>query len=151
MRFDLIDLLRRAGNTVEEEVPLRNPETGKDWRIDVVVNASRSGIMDSGWHFAIEIDGYGLSHVGRKGWHRDRDKGNAITIAGYRLLRFTWEQIGNGDALEILARCGVNVEDRSSGSGRGPREPAPSPSPGLGSEPGGERRDRNRNQRPIPG
>jgi hypothetical protein len=98
--WQFVDVLRRAGNEVQEEVKF-HPE--RKWRIDLVVyKPGDNGI-------ALEIEGRGR-HQSFYGYSADMEKYNEVTIAGYRLLRVTRDMITNGDALEILARAGVNVE-----------------------------------------
>ena len=108
-----LDVLRRAGNVVEEEVKF-HPE--RKWRLDVtlpkaeVVWTSENVSFGHSSPIAIEIDGVGFSHGSRAGIRRDREKGREAVIAGYRLLRVTREEIGNGEALELLSRAGVRVQ-----------------------------------------
>ena len=95
-RWQLIDVLRRAGNTVDEEVQF-HPE--RKWRIDLVVNGT----------FAVEIEGRGR-HQSFYGYSQDIEKYNQVTIAGLRLLRVTRDMVANGEALEVLSQAGVKVE-----------------------------------------
>jgi very-short-patch-repair endonuclease len=51
--------------------------------------------VDAGWptrRLAVELDGWGR-HKDRVAFQRDRAKGNAITQAGWRLLRYTHDDI----------------------------------------------------------
>ena len=117
--WTFVDVLRRAGNIVEEEVPLFNPKLETNWRIDLTLPKAevlwQSGNVTFGHNspIALEIDGIGFSHGSRAGIIRDREKGREAVIAGYRLLRVTREEIGNGDALELLARAGVQTEPKA--------------------------------------
>lgn len=107
-----VDLLRRAGNQVEEEVKFH---PGRKWRIDLVVKGISSGTgpcrVAENVDIALEIEGRGR-HQSFYGYSADIEKYNEVTIAGYRLLRITRDMIANGDALELLARAGVNVQPR---------------------------------------
>jgi hypothetical protein len=99
-RWQLCDVLRRAGNRVDEEVKLLN----SSYVIDVTVLTPDSRC------FAVEIQGMGFSHLSRKGWLRDILKSQAVAAAGWTYIPVTWTQVADGEALEALARCGVNVE-----------------------------------------
>lgn len=99
-RWQFIDVLRRAGNVVEEEVKF-HPE--RKWRIDLVIKPTLE------YPIALEIEGRGR-HQSFYGYAQDMEKYNQVTIAGYRLLRVTRDMIANGDALELLSQAGVNVE-----------------------------------------
>lgn len=112
-KWQLMDVLRRAGNAVEEEVTL----TGTRYIVDVVVTAPSSRT------FAVEIQGIGLSHLSRAGWLRDILKAQAIAAAGWWYVPVTWQQVHDGDALEALARCGVQVEADNQGQGEKPGGP----------------------------
>lgn len=107
-----IDVLRRAGNVVEEEVQF-HPE--RKWRIDLVIDCPSTSRMKVPT-IALEIEGRGR-HVSFSGYKADLEKYNEVTIFGYRLLRVTRDMIGNGDALELLSRAGLNVEARPHGEG----------------------------------
>ena len=108
-----IGVLERAGNVVEREVPLRNPSTGREWRFDIfIVNCKLpDGYIDY-VPIALEIDGIGFSHGSMKGIERDRAKRREAVIAGWRPIAVSWKEVGDGTALEILSRCGVNVESK---------------------------------------
>jgi hypothetical protein len=93
--WTLLDVLRRSGNHVESEVPV-TPE--RRWRVDHVLNNK----------IALEIEGYGR-HQSWVGWHADLEKYNSVAARGWLLVRVTREMVGNGDALESLAGCGVRV------------------------------------------
>ncbi len=70
------------------------------FRVDYVINDE----------IALEIQGFGFGHVGRSGWLRDIRKTHAIAARGWLLVKVTRDDIGSGDALEALAKCGVAVE-----------------------------------------
>jgi very-short-patch-repair endonuclease len=42
----------------------------------------------------VEADGYAF-HADRRAYREDRRRGNALQSAGYRVLRFTWEDVVN--------------------------------------------------------
>jgi very-short-patch-repair endonuclease len=58
----------------------------------------------------VEADGYAF-HADRRSYREDRRRGNVLQAAGYRLLRFTWEDVVHApDAVvatvrRALARC----------------------------------------------
>jgi len=103
--WQLVDVLRRAGNDVTPEVELPKPDgEGRPWRIDYVIRYGGPSPI------AVEIQGWGFGHVGRTGWLRDIVKCQAIAAAGYRYVPMTREHVANGEGLDALARCGVCVE-----------------------------------------
>jgi len=97
-----VSVLRAAGNEVMAEYRF---DQVRRWRFDLLINGE--GI--SAHPIAIEIEGLNGRHQSMKGFLADMEKYNAATIAGYRLLRFTTRQIGDGTALDVLARAGVRV------------------------------------------
>lgn len=69
------------------------------WRIDFAWPAHR---------LAVEIEGgiyRGGAHTSVTGLKRDIEKGNALTMAGYRLLRFHGDQIKSGEAVTLIAQA----------------------------------------------
>ena len=54
-----------------------------DWEIDIAFPAAR---------LAVEVDSWAW-HTDPVRFARDREKGNAIVAAGWRLLRFTWRDV----------------------------------------------------------
>jgi very-short-patch-repair endonuclease len=40
----------------------------------------------------VELDGWG-AHATRRAFQQDRERGNALELAGWRLLRFTWADV----------------------------------------------------------
>jgi hypothetical protein len=101
--WQMIDLLRRAGNTVVAEVGI---VADRKWRVDYLVrgmNVLGAGVI------ALEIEGYGRHHSWA-GWQSDLEKYNAIAACGWLLIRVTRDMISSGDALEVLSRAGVRVE-----------------------------------------
>jgi len=101
--WQLVDVLRRAGNHVEPEQPVCKE---RKWRVDYLILTGRRGNSP----IAMEIQGFGFGHVGRTGWLRDIEKAQAIAARGWRYVPLTREDVANGDGLEALARCGVRVE-----------------------------------------
>jgi hypothetical protein len=70
----------------------------RKWRFDVAFPSRKIGV---------EVQG-GLWKYGRHnrpgGYEGDMAKHNAAAELGYRIFYFTWQQIGNGDAVRLLAR-----------------------------------------------
>jgi very-short-patch-repair endonuclease len=51
--------------------------------------------VDACWpkhRLVVELDGWG-AHQTRQAFQRDRERGNALDAAGWRLLRFTWTDV----------------------------------------------------------
>ncbi len=51
--------------------------------------------VDFGWpraRLVVEVDGFAF-HSDRAAYRRDRERGNALQLLGWRVLRFTWEQV----------------------------------------------------------
>lgn len=83
----LVKLLREAG--------IHGWELGHPlgpYRIDLAFPAAK---------LAVEVDGWAW-HVDAERFRTDRRKGNAITRAGWDLLRFTWHDL-DGRAVEVVA------------------------------------------------
>jgi hypothetical protein len=99
-RWQLVDVLRRAGNRVDEETKV----PGSEYVVDVTVLTPDSRC------FAVELQGIGFSHLSRKGFLRDIDKAQAVAAARWIWFPVTWAQVHSGDALEAMHRCGVKVE-----------------------------------------
>lgn len=79
----------------------------RKWRIDVAVTGDSWGEFRS--PLAIEIDG-GVwlpksRHTTGKGFTADLEKMNALTELGWRVLRFTPQQVRDGSAIEVIRRC----------------------------------------------
>ena len=104
--WQMIDVLRRAGNLVEPEYKFINRHTGHFFRLDYLLNGERQ----FGLPVALEIQGFGFGHVGRTGWLRDIVKAQQIAEHGWRFVPVTRDQVADGEALEALARAGVRVE-----------------------------------------
>ncbi|MFP5021671.1 DUF559 domain-containing protein [Pseudonocardia phyllosphaerae] len=74
----LLGLLRQAGvDGWVRALPF------EEWAVDVAFPAER---------VAVEIDGWAW-HVDVERFRNDRRKGNALVAAGWRLLRFTWDDL----------------------------------------------------------
>jgi len=95
--WQLVDVLRRAGNKLEPEANV-TPE--RKWRVDYLINGE----------IALEVQGIGFGHHSFGAIMKTYEKNNAIAAQGWRLVQVTRAQVANGEALEALARCGVRVE-----------------------------------------
>jgi very-short-patch-repair endonuclease len=81
---------------LEREVTFAKP---RRWRFDFVIRSLR---------LAIEVEGgswVGGGHVSGSGYARNCDKYNSAVLLGWRLLRFTTEQIRGDDAISTIARA----------------------------------------------
>ncbi len=79
----LHDLLRRAGLV--------------GWRAGVTVRDAdgRPRVVDvlfEGARVVVELDGY-RAHADRRAFENDRSRQNALQLAGYVVLRFTWRDL----------------------------------------------------------
>ena len=97
-RWQFIDVLRRAGNVVEEEVRF-HPE--RRWLFDLTLPEHR---------IAIEIEGMNGRHQSMAGFRRDLEKYGEAFAMGWDVLRVSRQMVADGTALELLARRGVEVE-----------------------------------------
>ncbi len=114
-----VNVLRAAGNVVEEEVRFderpadssQSPPIPRQWRFDVVLPLCLIHSKDTpSWeHIAIEIEGYGR-HQSMKGFTGDLIKYGEAFGQGWTLLRVSRAMIADGTALDLLARRGVKVE-----------------------------------------
>lgn len=91
--------IRQAGLPEPEREFRFNPE--RRWRVDFAWPEQRLFAEIEGGIF--KRGGGGHSHP--VGIMRDIEKGNAITLAGYRLLRFTDKEIKSGQAFELVRKC----------------------------------------------
>jgi very-short-patch-repair endonuclease len=51
--------------------------------------------VDACWpeqRLVVELDGWG-AHATRHAFQEDRERGNALEVAGWRVLRFTWADV----------------------------------------------------------
>lgn len=65
---------------------------GRKWKWDILLVESK---------IAIEIDGFFKGRHGA-GWGADNEKQNVGTLLGYRVLRFSTQDVKNGKAKEFL-------------------------------------------------
>jgi len=107
----LLEQLRGAGYAALPEVRF-HPQ--RKWRIDVAAGRAWTTANDPvvsaryGKALAIEIDGGAWSrgrHVRGAGFVADMEKQNALTELGWRILRFTPQQVRDGSALAQIRRC----------------------------------------------
>jgi hypothetical protein len=60
-----------------------------------IVLEDGSALVDFCWperKLVVEVDGHRF-HVSRPAFERDRERDQRLTVAGYRVVRFTWRQI----------------------------------------------------------
>jgi len=92
--IDFIALCRAAG--IPEPVAEYRFHTVRRWRIDFAW---------PDYKLAVEIEGgawvYGR-HTRPQGFIRDIEKYNALTLAGWHLLRFTPKQVRTGEAVRTI-------------------------------------------------
>ena len=70
------------------------------WRIDLAFPAAK---------VAVEVDGWAW-HVDAERFRNDRRKGNAITRAGWTLLRYTWHAL-DGEPVETVREIAGALTD----------------------------------------
>ena len=69
--------------------------------------------LDFAWpeqKLAVEVDGY-ASHSSTQAFQRDRSRQNALVVAGWTVLRFTWDDVSNQPekvAQHIRAALGIS-------------------------------------------
>ena len=97
-RWQFIDVLRRAGNEVEEEFKF-HPD--RRWRCDLYLPEHR---------IVVEIEGMGGRHQTMVGFKNDAEKYAELFAMKYDLLRVLRPWVADGTALDLLARRGVEVE-----------------------------------------
>ncbi len=71
----------------------------RKWRID---------FCWPGFRLAVEVEGgiyRGGGHTHVKDLKRDMEKSNALTLLGWRLLRFHGDQVRSGEAVEIIKQA----------------------------------------------
>ena len=100
--WQLVDVLRRAGNHVEPEQPVC---ADRKWRVDYLILTGRRGNSP----IALEIQGIGFGHHSFGAIMKTYEKNNAIAAQGWRLVQVTRAQVASGEALEALARCGATL------------------------------------------
>jgi len=120
-----IEVLRRAGNVVEEEFAFdmrpadssQSPPIPRKWKFDLVMpgckrHLNRNGSAVRYEDIAIEIEGLNGRHQSTKGFLADVSKYGEAFAQGWVVLRVTRQMIADGTALDILARRGVRVEGK---------------------------------------
>lgn len=76
--------------------------------VEYKFHPKRKWRIDYAWpefKLAVEVEGGVYSrgrHVRPGGFMGDIEKYNALTLAGWHLLRFTWGQMRSGEALELI-------------------------------------------------
>ena len=70
-------------------------DPNRRWRLDYAFPAVR---------LAVEQEGIGGRHQRTAGFLKDMEKYNALTLAGWSLLRFTTKQMRSGEAAEAIAK-----------------------------------------------
>jgi hypothetical protein len=122
-----INVLRRAGNVVEEEVAFdmrpadssQSPPIPRKWRIDVALpwcEVKKPGSKVWMEMVAIEVQGVGFSHGSRAGQKRDIEKNGELFAQGWTAVQVSRSMIADGTALDLLARRGIRVQPAESGT-----------------------------------
>lgn len=130
--WTFIDVLRRAGNIVEEEVRFdtrpadsaAEPPIPRKWRIDVALPCCEIHLPTNrdlpfkarvDW-IAVEIEGFtggfGGGHQRVAQFKDNIEKHGELFAQGWTLLRVSRKMIADGSALDYLARRGVRVESK---------------------------------------
>jgi len=81
--------------------------------------------VDAAWREAgliVELDGY-ATHGTRRAFERDRVRDRRLTTAGWRVIRLTWQQLAQGEALAQELRTLLNQPRRSSTASPWPPPP----------------------------
>ncbi|MEJ5915740.1 hypothetical protein [Pseudokineococcus sp. 1T1Z-3] len=85
----------------------------------------RPDLLDLGRRIALEADSFRW-HGSRAALVRDCERYDALVVAGFCVLRFTWEQVvGRPDEVAVAVRTLVSLADERSGSTRGGRRGRP--------------------------
>lgn len=81
---------------------------GRLWRVDFLI----------GENLVVEVEG-GAWQIGRhqrpQGFTADLEKYNALTIAGFSVLRFTTEMVTSGKAIETIVQLVVPTKEVRNG------------------------------------
>lgn len=87
----------------------------KGWVANAPVRvADRTYLPDVGFRgapVACEVDGY-EHHSSREAFTRDRQRQNALVLAGWTVLRFSWEMLADEPAVVEAVRAAVRVRTR---------------------------------------
>lgn len=100
----------RAAGLPEPEREYRFHATRK-WRLDFAFVEQRLGVEVEGGIYR----GGGHTHV--KDLKRDMEKSNALTLAGWRLLRFHGDQVRSGEATDVIRQALAPATGGTSGRG----------------------------------
>ena len=110
--LQFVKQLRDAGNVVFQEYHLKVPGKRNPFRFDI---AMPSCIISPRMHskyiqsVAIEIEGIGHGHMGIAAFRSNISKYLEAFAQGWNVLRVTWREIGNGEAMGVLERAGIRV------------------------------------------
>ena len=83
---------------------------GRKFRADFSISACKHGthVGTACFPLLVEIDGGAFSggrHTTGSGFRRDLEKFNAMTMLGYKALRFLPEQVESGEALQTIEKA----------------------------------------------
>lgn len=98
----------RSGSVLETLCRLVLEDGGlRPFETQPVVRAGRAtiGRVDFAWpeqRLVVEVDGFAF-HADRSTYRSDRRRGNALVLAGWRVLRFSWEDVVGAPAV-LVAR-----------------------------------------------
>ncbi len=87
-----------SGSVLESLCRLVLEDAGlRPFETQLVIRAGRRtiGRVDFAWpeqRLVVEVDGYAF-HADRSTYRHDRRRGNALVLAGWRVLRFSWEDV----------------------------------------------------------
>lgn len=90
--------LRSAGIPFEREVTFHPT---RKWRFDFLITGTKIAIECEGGIYSEGRTG----HSSITGIERDIEKGNAATLLGYRVFRFTEKLINRGEALRLIEQA----------------------------------------------
>lgn len=71
----------------------------RKWRLDLFISSANTGVEVDG---AVWANG---RHNRGAGFIKDMEKLNEATAMGFRVYRFTTQQVNNGEAIEFLRRA----------------------------------------------
>jgi hypothetical protein len=113
-----VSVLRAAGHKVFEEYAFdqRPKHERRKWRFDIaipqceiVMGRSGTATFSREAAIALEIEGIGWGHLGVKAFRDNIQKYLEAFAQGWSVVRVTWREIGNGEALAALSKFGVSV------------------------------------------